>query len=121
MYSDDPGNSAPVPSTATLHTAAILDVWHRNANRMQQRSTRLRELAHLSSQGDLPEPERSEAERICHQLAGSLGMFGHPEACRAALALDGLLGTCPPLNLGLFLVLATQLCNLLDTALLSHS
>ena len=79
-------------ATAQRTLAAL---WERARVSADERVVRLEQLAQTALAAGLDEPGREEAERLAHQLAGSLGTFGMPRGTEMARALEHLLATPP--------------------------
>ena len=73
--------------------AAVAAIWERSKPELRE-SLRVIETASAAlAAGALDEDSRHEALRAAHQLSGSLGMFGHPEASDVAAEVEHELGT----------------------------
>ena len=85
------------PHSAQQKTAALLkQIWQKNRPLLTERLTLLQDTQELLAAGPLTEEQRSEAASVAHKLAGTLGMFGLPEATDAARELEVLLDTHHP-------------------------
>ncbi len=76
--------------------AKIAELWKQSQPIVRQRLEVLAHAQHSIQSGTFSESLREEAIRQAHNLAGSLGMFGFPEASRSASEIEQLLETKDP-------------------------
>jgi HPt (histidine-containing phosphotransfer) domain-containing protein len=67
------------------------DLWQRHLPALHERLDLLDRTAKDAASGNLPEPEREEAQSVAHKLAGNLGMFGHNQAGDIASQMEQIL------------------------------
>lgn len=75
-------------------SAGVADVWERMRDTVLARVDVLDDAVAALLERRLGEPERAEAERTAHKLAGSAGTFGFDEASRLARELEHCLAAC---------------------------
>lgn len=69
----------------------IRSVWERNLPTLRGRLDLLERVGDAATHGRLPAALRSDAARVAHNLAGSLGMFGFPVGTAIARKLECVL------------------------------
>jgi HPt (histidine-containing phosphotransfer) domain-containing protein len=72
---------------------ALKSVWEEYETVTLDRVALVEEAVELLIAGDLPDPEREQARRAAHLLAGSVAMFGFERSSKAASALEAALET----------------------------
>lgn len=74
--------------------AAIAAIWERQLPQTRERVKLLQRVARdFSSERSIAPEVQAEALDVAHKLAGSLGMFGYPEATEYARAVELALET----------------------------
>lgn len=76
-------------------SAALAAMWERRRESFGERAAAMAAAIDALAAGGLAEPERAEAEREAHKLAGSLGTFGLPAGSEIARELEIALATPP--------------------------
>ena len=83
--------------TAKQKTAALIEqMWQKNRGVFEERLVLLRAAYTQILAGRLDASMRAEASSIAHKMAGSLGIFGLPQASDAARQLEEILATVNP-------------------------
>lgn len=73
--------------------AAVAAIWERSKPELRENLGLVEAASTALAAGTLEEHVRHEGHRAAHQLSGSLGMFGHPEASELAAEIEHELGT----------------------------
>jgi HPt (histidine-containing phosphotransfer) domain-containing protein len=68
--------------------AALTLIWDAQRGEVDARVATIMLAASQLGEGTLGDAQRAQAARAAHQLAGSCGTFGYPEASRHAAALE---------------------------------
>ena len=87
-----PGTHNPDTRIARL----LAGLWQRNQPQVLERLALLDQAAAALATGALPSALHRQATETAHNLAGTLGMFGHPAATELARQLEATYDTTQP-------------------------
>lgn len=83
--------STPSPQAAEATRQLLNTLWERNRPLFLERIAELEGAAEAAATGTLTDESRRSAISTAHKLAGSLGMFGYPEATELARKIENIL------------------------------
>jgi HPt (histidine-containing phosphotransfer) domain-containing protein len=87
----------------------LTQLWKKNLPTIRQRLDLLDQFGSAAVSGTLEEQTRTEALRIAHNLAGSLGMYGYQQGTEVAAKMERILKSPTPETLVTLRSLAADL------------
>jgi HPt (histidine-containing phosphotransfer) domain-containing protein len=87
----------------------LTQLWKKNLPTIRQRLDLLDQFGSAAVSGTLEEHNRTEALRIAHNLAGSLGMYGYQQGTEVAARMERILKSPTPETLVTLRSLAADL------------